>query len=71
MYTKEQIRHIAEGLIDELREMPDGTRITSAQLLRKYDYELEEFGEGGLFDFHEALSPCSKGQSYNPGHVRS
>ena len=41
MYTKEQIRHIAEGLIDELREMPDGTRITSAQLLGK--------GTGGRF----------------------
>ena len=61
MYTKEQIRHIAEGLIDELREMPDGTRITSAQLLGKYDYELEEFGEGGLFDFHEALARAAKG----------
>lgn len=33
MYSKEEIRHIAEGLIEELREMPDGTAITSAQLL--------------------------------------
>ena len=60
MYTKEEIRHIAEGLVDELREMPDGTRITSAQLLIKYGYDLKEFGEWGLFDFHYALDRAAK-----------
>lgn len=60
MYIKEDIRHIAEGLIDELREMPDGTRITSAQLLRKYGYDLKEFDEWGLFDFHYALDRVAR-----------
>lgn len=60
MYSKEEIRHIAEGLIEELREMPDGTAITSAQLLMKYDYDLEQFGEWGLFDFHYALDRVAR-----------
>ena len=60
MYNKEEIRHIAAGLIEELREMPDGTRITSAQLLMKYGYDLDEFGEWGLFDFHYALDRAAK-----------
>ena len=60
MYTKGQIRHIAEGMIDELREMPDGTRITSAQLLKKYEYDPKEFGDEGLFDFHYALDRAAK-----------
>ena len=60
MYTKEQIRHIAEDLVEELREMEDGTRISSVQLLQINNYDLDEFGEDGLFDFDNALRRAAK-----------
>ncbi len=60
MYTKTEIRHIAEDFIDELREVPDGYEISSAQLLGKFDYDVNDFGQVGLFDFHEALVRAAK-----------
>ena len=41
--TKTELRYIAEDLVDELREMPDGTEITSWQLLKVGGYDPDEF----------------------------
>ena len=60
MFTKREIREIAEDLVEDLREAPDGYCITSAQLLRQNGYDLKEFGEKGLFYFHQALDRVAK-----------
>ncbi len=53
--TKAELRHIAEGLVEELREMPDGAEITSAQLLRLGGYDPQEFSFSELMDYHQSL----------------
>ena len=49
-YTKSDLRHIAEFLVEELREMPDGTEITSGQLLKVGGYDPQEFEFSDLMD---------------------
>lgn len=58
--TKTEIRHLAEGLVDELRELPDGTEITSVQLLTRNGYDQREMDDGDLFDYHDALFRVAK-----------
>lgn len=58
--TKTEIRQIAEDLVEELREMPDKTEITSAQLLKKGGYDPQEFDFEDLFDYHFALFRAAK-----------
>lgn len=58
--TKTEIRHIAENLVDELRELPDGTEITSAQLLKKGGYDIKGLDDGDMFDYHDALFRVAK-----------
>lgn len=58
--TKTELRHIAEDLVDELRELPDGYEITSAQLLSKVGYHPDDMEFEELFDFHNALSRAAK-----------
>lgn len=58
--TQSELRHIAENLIDELRELPDGTEITSWQLLKMGGYDPEELNEGELVDYHQALLRAAK-----------
>ena len=53
--SKEEIRHIAEDMIEELRECEDGYVTTSGRLARAYGYGEEELGFMGMFDLHEAL----------------
>ena len=54
-YTKSNLRHIAEYLVEELREMPDGTEITSGQLLKVGGYDPQEFEFSDLMDYHQYL----------------
>ena len=58
--TKTELRHIAEDLVEELRELPDGTEITSSQLLRKEGYAEDELEYGEMLDYHEALFRAAK-----------
>ena len=52
-YSKADLRHIAEGMIEELRECEDGTVTTTGRLARAFGYEdMETFD---LFDLHDAL----------------
>ncbi len=53
--TKAELRHVAESLIEELREMPDGTEITSARLLRMGGYDPQDFSSSELMEYHQSL----------------
>ncbi len=53
--TKAELRSIAEDLIDDLREMPDGTEMTSLQLLKDGGYDPQNFGFSELVDYHQDL----------------
>lgn len=59
-YSKADLRHIAEDLIEDLRECEDGTDITTWQLVNSAGYEMNEFGEWDLFDIHDALFRAAK-----------
>ena len=54
-YSKEDLRQIAEGLIEELRECEDGTCITTWQLLKEAGYDMDEFEFMDLFEIHADL----------------
>ena len=58
--TQSELRHIAEDLIDELRELPDGTEITSWQLLKLGGYDPEEYSEEDLVEYHQYLLKTAK-----------
>lgn len=58
--NKTELRHIAEDLVVELRELPDGTEITSGLLLKRIGYDPEELSEGELLGYHEALLRTAK-----------
>ena len=52
--TKEEIKPIVEDLVEELRECPDGTRITTALLLKQAGHE-EDFDPIDLIEIHNEL----------------
>ena len=58
--TKTELRHIAESLVEELREMPDGTDITSGELLRIGGYDPQESDFSELMDYHQYLFLAAK-----------
>ena len=58
--TKEELKDIAEDLVEELRELPDGAEITSAELLKRSGYELSEFSEEDLFEYNACLFRAAK-----------
>lgn len=53
--TKGEIKSVVEDLVEELRECPDGTRITTALLLRQAGHE-EEFDMNGRFFLGNTVS---------------
>lgn len=57
--TKEVIKPIVEDLVEELRESPDGTRITTSQLLRQAGHE-EDFDPIDLITIHDELFESAK-----------
>ena len=57
--TKEEIKPIVEDLVEELRESPDGTRITTALLLRQAGHE-EDFDPIDLISIHDELFEAAK-----------
>lgn len=57
---KSELRHYAEDMIDELREMPDGAEITSAQLLSRCGVDLDTFSNEDLLTYHEYLLRAAK-----------
>lgn len=57
-YSKADIRHIAESMIEDLRECEDGTVTSTGRLARKFGYEdMETFD---LFELHDALFRAAK-----------
>ena len=58
--TKNEIRELAEEMVEELRELPDGTEITSGQILKTSGIEPDELDDRDLFGFHEALFRAAK-----------
>ncbi|MCR5649686.1 MAG: hypothetical protein K6F86_00720 [Lachnospiraceae bacterium] len=59
-YSKEDLRDIAESLIEDLRECEDGTDITTWQLVKAAGYDMDNFKEWDLFDVHDALFHAAK-----------
>ena len=59
-YSKADLRHIAESLIEDLRECEDGTAITTWQLVKVAGYDMDEFEQWDLFDIHDALFRAAK-----------
>ena len=57
-YSKNDIKYIAEDLVEELRECEDGTVTTTAMLAKKYGYDGMEMED--LFDLHDALFRTAK-----------
>ncbi len=58
--TKKEIRDIAREMAEELRFLPDGMEITSAQLLERFCYRTEEWLEEDLFRYHEELIKAAR-----------
>ena len=58
--SDEEIRHIAEDMIEELRECEDGYVTTTARLAGAYGYGEEELGFFGMFDLNDALFRAAK-----------
>ena len=57
-YSKADLRHITEDMIEDLRECEDGTITTTGRLARDYGYnDMETFD---LFDLHDALFRAAK-----------
>ncbi len=59
-FSKADLRHIAESLIEDLRECEDGTDITTWQLVKAAGYDMDDFQEWDLFDVHDALFKAAK-----------
>ena len=59
-YSKADLRHIAEELIEDLRECEDGTRYTTRLLLKDAGYDLDEFDVYDLLDIHDALFKAAR-----------
>ena len=58
--NKAEIKNIAESVAEKLKEMPDGTEKTSAQLLSEAGYDWTSLGSSVLMDFHNALVRASE-----------
>ncbi len=58
--TKTELRYIAEDLVEELRELPDGTAVTSGLLLKRIGYDPKDMNDEELFDYHNALFRAAK-----------
>ena len=58
--TKNEIKELAEKMLDKLRGMPDGTEITSWQILKTSGIDPDELEDRDLFDFHAALFRVAK-----------
>lgn len=57
-YSKADLRHIAEDMIEDLRECEDGIVTTTGRLARDYGYDdMETFD---LFDLHDSLFRAAK-----------
>lgn len=57
--TKGEIKPIVEDLVEELRECPDGTRISTSLLLRQAEHE-DAFNSVDLIAIHDALFETAK-----------
>lgn len=58
--TKTEMQRIAEELTEELRNVPDGTEITTAQLLRLCGYDTERLSLPEMMGIHTALAHTAK-----------
>ena len=54
-YSEDDLLHIAEWMVDDLRECEDGTVTTTALLLEDLGYNLNNFEQEDLFVVHDAL----------------
>jgi len=57
---KAELRFIAENQMEDLRELPDGAEITTAQLLERYGYDPKDFSADDWKRYHEYLLRFAK-----------
>ena len=55
MITKEELDQITDALIEELREMPDGTRTATAWLMAENGYDTADYNWEDLYEIHDEL----------------
>ncbi len=60
MMDKTEMRYLAEDMVEDLRELEDGTSITTYQLLTRYGYTEKDLDIGELFDLHNMLFKLAK-----------
>ena len=58
------MRFIAEEQMEDLRELPDGTEVTTALLLEQSNYEMEAFSVDDLKIYHEYLLRFAKANRF-------
>ena len=58
--TKAELRHISEELIDEIREMDDGSKATLIDVLEVSGYDMNEFDSEELMELNDQLLRTSK-----------
>lgn len=54
-YSKDDVSRIAKGLIEDVRELDDGSGISTWQLLKDANYDMDSFRPMDLFEIHDAL----------------
>ena len=60
MKTKTELRHISEDLIDEIREMDDGSRSTVLDILEVSGYDTDEFKSEEMMELTDQLFRTAK-----------
>ncbi len=70
-YSKTDLRHIAEELIEDLRECEDGTRSTTRLLLRDAGYDIDKFDVYDLLDIHDALFRAARANHITLDNVKT
>ena len=60
MRTRAELRHISEELIDEIREMDDGSKATLIDVLEVSGYDMNEFDSEELMELNDQLFRTAK-----------
>ena len=58
--TKVELRHISENLVDEIREMDEGSRTTVLDVLEASGYDTDEFESEELMELTNQLFKAAK-----------
>ncbi len=63
--TEQELDCMAEDLVEELREMPDGTETSAVRLIELGGYDPGEFDDSDIIAFHRALRRAARANHIN------